>query len=784
MKQFLRIIVLSAALLSAWVADGQPLLKVKHFGAGQGLGSPSVNCLAQDHDGFIWIGSNMGLTRFDGIHFHTFPFAHEHEGAFALQPRRIAVDGQNRIWVSTRRGLFVFDSTTGEYRQPDQPAEGDSLRWEKPIDEKLLAQIDWNGHLSGARSMLTDSEGGVWIGSFYEGLFYLNTSGNRFECIAPGKGDTESPTVIRPICKTATGNIYVGTENKGLYLLQDTNEKGERLMPVAPFQNENIQSLAADGDRLWVATFRQGIYLYHTKDKTVEAHFHTGDGQSGLTQDNVVCLLLAKNGDLMAGTTNGIFVHEQGDGRFRAVSGAAEGFVHALAQTSDGTIWAGSLNQPLLRIVKGQKGYVAEADTVFTHPCVTSLLSDDDTATTKGQQGSGLWIGTDSKGVWRREANGSCHATLLTGERMGSSANVIATDGEGRIWVSTFNGLFCMDDRQQTVSRYSQANGLPTNFFNYASACVLEDGQMLMGTHNGLVAFSPLRFQMPRIALRPHFTNIRIGNRDTIATSRLTLDYDAPSVTIDYAVPTYAHQPEVWYRHQVGNEKWTVVQGGEGRIYFSHLSSGNYVLRLQASMNPNAWEGPVAEMLISVSPPWWRTSWAFLFYALLAMGVTALLWRLWRQKREHEVLRQQIARLLDDQELMRSTPQMSPYALIKDIAPHDHRTDDFMEQVDSYLDGHLGDRQLSVDTLAGHLGMSASTFYRRMKSSTSFTPNEYIRLCRLKKAALMLRQEGLSIREVSERLCFSSVAYFTNCFSHQFGITPGEYVKSSAGDEA
>ena len=152
-----------------------------------------------------------------------------------------------------------------------------------------------------------------------------------------------------------------------------------------------------------------------------------------------------------------------------------------------------------------------------------------------------------------------------------------------------------------------------------------------------------------------------------------------------------------------------------------------------------------------------------------------MLWRIWRHRVERDALRQQIAHLLENQELMRSTPQMSPYDLIKDIAPKNQKGDDFMKRVDDYLEDHVTDNQLGVDTISVHMNMSNSTFYRRMKSATSLSPNEYIRLYRLKKAALLLRQEGKSIREVSEMLCFSSVAYFTNCFSRQFGITPGEY---------
>ena len=87
--------------------------------------------------------------------------------------------------------------------------------------------------------MLTDSEGGLWIGSFYEGLFYVNTSGSRFRHVTL---EDSHPLVVRPIVKADDGSIFVGTENSGLFSL--TNQE---LTPVKTFGKANIQSLAADG---------------------------------------------------------------------------------------------------------------------------------------------------------------------------------------------------------------------------------------------------------------------------------------------------------------------------------------------------------------------------------------------------------------------------------------------------------------------------------------------------------------------------------------------------------
>lgn len=803
-------IAVAILLLFLWlsgvsVATAQGRIRMKHYGADQGLRSPGVNCLAQDRDGFIWIGTNMGLTRFDGARFHTYVPRFGTHGAFGMQPRCLAADSLNRLWIGTKLGIFVFDIATSSfshYEHRKLPPEGyydaiatdssgryvwtrcrgqvwridvltDSVvaaeatgaslpAWTQVPDKKLMDAIDWRGCHRGARSWLKDREGGVWIGSNYDGLFYLPPRRRTF--LTVDAEETDAPAIVRPIAQCSDGTVFVGTENKGLFRMENLDRE-PRLLPVdADFEGRplhtNIQALAAQSDSLWIGTFGEGIYLYNLRLRKVVAHFH-------LPNNAVVCLLFGRDGSLLAGTMQGLYVCRKGQMEFKPVEGAEDGFIHALAQTSDGTIWIGALDRPLRRLTDDGNHCRAEAG-IMEYPCVTALLATDDGC---------LWIGTDSKGVWLRKIDGDIVPTMLTGTVMESSANTLVADCEGRIWVGTFNGLFCYDPQQQTVSRYAQANGLPTNFLSYGSACLsVADGQLLMGTHQGLAVFNASSFTLPSMPLKPFFTAVTIAGRDTTVTDALRLDYDNANVSIDYAVPVYACASAVWYRYRLkgSSDDWITGIAGQQRIVLTHLAPGDYRLELQASMTSSRWDGPTVGFDITVVPPWWRTPWAYILYIIIVAVIVMLMFRVRMQRKERDDLRRQIARLMENRELMRNMPQLSPYALIKHIVPV-QPADDFMERVDAYLEAHVDDKQLGVESLATHLEVSTSTLYRHMKSTMSLSPVEYIRLYRLKKAALLLRRDGMSIRQVSERLCFSSVAYFTNSFSSQFGVTPGEY---------
>lgn len=141
-----------------------------------------------------------------------------------------------------------------------------------------------------------------------------------------------------------------------------------------------------------------------------------------------------------------------------------------------------------------------------------------------------------------------------------------------------------------------------------------------------------------------------------------------------------------------------------------------------------------------------------------------------------EHLLAQVSNLLANRELIRSTFVRSPHAHLISVASNSI-DEKFMGKMNDYVMNNLADSCLSVESLAEYMNMSVSTLYRKVKATTSLAPNDFIRLCRLKKAAELLAKGDLRVNEVSHSLGFSTVSYFTSCFMKQFGITPSEFIK-------
>ena len=141
-----------------------------------------------------------------------------------------------------------------------------------------------------------------------------------------------------------------------------------------------------------------------------------------------------------------------------------------------------------------------------------------------------------------------------------------------------------------------------------------------------------------------------------------------------------------------------------------------------------------------------------------------------------ELLLAQISNLFSNKELACESFMKSPLTNYKTVAIN-KMDKAFMKQLHGIIMKNLSEPELSVDMVAGMMGMSVSTLYRKVKALTDLNTNEYIRLYRLKKAAEMLRSNEYRVNEVSYLAGFSSSSYFATSFQKQFGMTPTEFIK-------
>ena len=141
-----------------------------------------------------------------------------------------------------------------------------------------------------------------------------------------------------------------------------------------------------------------------------------------------------------------------------------------------------------------------------------------------------------------------------------------------------------------------------------------------------------------------------------------------------------------------------------------------------------------------------------------------------------ELLRANITNLFKNKEIAYRQFTSSPLSHFSSAASKVDES--FMERLHKLIMENMAENNLSLDELASKLNVSGSTLYRKVKANTGMNVNEYIRLCRLKRAAELLATQQYRINEVADMLGFSSSSYFAANFQKQFNVTPSAFVKS------
>ena len=143
-----------------------------------------------------------------------------------------------------------------------------------------------------------------------------------------------------------------------------------------------------------------------------------------------------------------------------------------------------------------------------------------------------------------------------------------------------------------------------------------------------------------------------------------------------------------------------------------------------------------------------------------------------------EYLLARIHNLLNNQEKLRKAFASSPFVESKTIALS-KADETFLEKLNDIIQKNIAEVNFNIDTLAEEMNMSRSSLHRKIKGISKLTPNEFIQLERLKKAAQLILSNEYRINEVCYIVGFNSSSYFAKCFQKQFGVLPKDFGKQN-----
>jgi ligand-binding sensor domain-containing protein/signal transduction histidine kinase len=405
-----------------------------------GLPENSALAIARTPDGYLWIGTEEGLVRFDGVRFTVFD--HSNEPAIPSNSIYVLhVDRSGKLLIGTRDGMAVLEK--GQFKPYAVAAGLDHVGILTILDDKAgrlwagtrKGLVEFDGirtHVFGSsdglrnsriRALLEDRGGAVWVTTASGELYRFD--GKGFQSVQLGPDARGDP--VSAMYADIDGTLWFGTESGGLY--RRTGDRNEVVAPSGRLGSW-VHAITRDRDRnLWIATLGGGLVRLRDGvfSKLDSTHFPSAELKA-LYEDN--------EGSLWVGSIGG-GVSRLRDGKFVPL-GAPEGLqsnvTWSIVPRARGGIWVGT-DAGLISYVGNTFSHIAEPKG-FENARVWALLED--------RKGA-LWVGTNRAGVYRRDGGG----VTVFNRQNGLSDNTvraIAEDRQGRIWIGTALGLDRIDN--------------------------------------------------------------------------------------------------------------------------------------------------------------------------------------------------------------------------------------------------------------------------------------------------------------------------------------------------
>lgn len=651
----------------------------------------------------------------------------------------IMVSSEGSIWVGAENGLHIKDAS-GITRLTHSSSMPDSIS-----DNAVFCISE-------------DSEGGVWIGTYFGGVNYYSRYSSMFRKYSPlpEEGHLRGKN-ISEFCPTGDGRIWIGTEDAGLHRFDPKDGKFETgFIPAG-----NIHALSIIDGNLWAGSYGEGLFILGRDGRLIRRHILPAEG--GSPGDNSIYSIFKDiSGVVWIGTESGLFTYDGKNGTFsRAAGDLIFRQVNDIVQDFEGKLWFATMGQGIFRYnpETGVWLSVPGAD-----PFTTCILEDSE---------HNLWFGTEDSGIVFY-SHASNDFERRWSEEDGLPNNMIymlLEDSGGGIWGSTNRGLFHISPYRDKVQRFDHHSGLVCDQFNFKSGMKASDGTIYFGGVKGFVSFSPKEFNLPAKKAKIVFNRFMLYNREVapgaknsplgksiIFEDEISLKPSERMFSIGFADLDYSFSDIKTYQYRlVGHDReWIDIEHSH-LLSFSNLQPGHY--RLEVRANPiNSFPGDTVKGIdIRILPPWYLTPVAvvievLLVLALLSLGVSLLVKRI-RKHNQEVVLRE-----LERRRAAASSADMK-----------------FLDRVAGVMDEYLSDPDFNVNMMADLLHMSRSTLYRKMKNLTDAAGNDYIKQYRLKKAAKLLADKNLPVAEIASLTGFSSVSYFSRCFRSFYGVSPKDY---------
>nr|WP_321452884.1 two-component regulator propeller domain-containing protein [uncultured Carboxylicivirga sp.] len=590
-------------------------------------------CDDTDH---LYIGTNNGMFLNNKKSNELIWFNYDSQNKASLSHSSvtsIVKTSDNEVLIGTLGGFCTLDTDNNSIRRI-----------------KLFNKQDESNQVEFIRSLFTDNQGTVWVGTDKIGLAYYNIHQKNFFSINESNSELMNlnRNIINSILKS-DDYLWVGTAGNGLARInQSKNEYRiyRNDMPQSVKSNFITSIIEDDSKNTWVGTWGMGIQVF--RNGNLIKSFNTEDGLAG---DFISYIYITKSGDKIICTQQGLSIYNESLEKFYAI-GPIGNFskweAGCMLEDKYGFFWIGTINGLHRfngRLVKKTENTVIShyEQVVFEGTDQQNSLPNNYITTINDDQDGNVWIGTYGGGIAKcvPTSNGNYEFINYT-QADGLANNVVYSilcDDSNNLWITTENGLSkYVIENNQFVNYYKQ-DGLRNNQYYWSAACKDNDGKIYVGGLNGLNYFHPDSILSYSYQTKALITTLNISNhqvsagdvyhnevplkRESFANDTITLSYKDNVFSLEFSALDFLHSSKIKYAYKLeGVDKdWIEVDSKRRIASYTNLSGGIYPFQLKSTNQEGIWNEDLTQVFIEIVPPFWQEMW---FKLLMIAFVIAL----------------------------------------------------------------------------------------------------------------------------------------------------------------
>lgn len=594
----------------------------------------TVYSIYEDVQGLIWIGTENGVSVYEPDSDKFWSYTHN-DSPNSILPgavRSIRRIKNGNLWIATAQGGISIVSGDQKIDENIKFVNHTPYFYGNP-GQKLYS--------SSLNTIFEDSFGNKWIGYQSDGIDVACYDSPIICQVAIfGQYDTTPPhPAVWSMTTDKKGDIWIAGERE-IARLSDKLPERYHLPQGTIDQNTPARGLYADSrNNLWIGTLNAGAYMFDMSSHSMR--------KVNSIDKEVRCFIEDRNGDILAGTRNGIYritgdLEARPDKRLNEIILGKN--VTCLYKDKLGKMYIGSFAEGLtISDLNRNETKILNVNHGLPSNTINDVCEDS-----KGR----IWIAT-RRGVVSLSPDNGGEIKRHAIAQGGGSINIksIEEDKNGRIWMSSENGISCYDPKTGKTDTYTHFHRSSLKSFLEGSSCIKPDGTVFFGSLNGLAFFNPGNISSTKFNKGEVTINSlkAYDSREEDMSKGITIPVNSDNIKVSHNHNTLKLQfhyqdftkvvnTELRYNMEGVNDLWSPISGAN-EVTFRNLKPGTYKFRIIYRSFGGKWSNPETLLTIKINPPFYSTWWAILIYIAVAV---AILWVMLGFPGSHPVRRRDI----------------------------------------------------------------------------------------------------------------------------------------------